>query len=754
MRSKGAYPLEPHAIHAAPSLVVCVLLALYTSDTMGQCTNSTAFGTVAAPTTTAPITISTCTYQSEYNTVTGIVAGQTYSVGSSCGGYITVRRTTFNGVVVANGNAPLTFTAPVAGTYYLHFNTNAACGTASICCTTTITCTSCIGPSGCVNTTPYGSLAAPVTPAPQTITTCSFQTEYSTITGVVAGASYTVTSSCGGYITVRHTTFNGTLVAQGSAPLTFTATVAGTYFLHFNTSAACGTATLCCTTTIACTSCSITPPAGACTAASIPSLPVSGQPVACHGSDLISAAYVSSLCGTASTVYLGGAEALYTVTPTTTGSYAINYAGQNWSSIWVFSGACPASGGTCVGSVSSSTATQSLVVTMTAGVQYWIMFDTFPLPASPCPGTFSISNVPPPVVASDCNQAVNVCTNINFQIDPNGSGATYEIPPLGSFGNPDFLMGDLAYSPWGSDNYGCLRAGELNSTWMVVNVLTGGSLTFTFGGLGTQTGFYDWIMYPFNTTACAQVASNTLAPVRCNWNGVSYGGTGLASPVPAGGDPTNFEPPLTVGSLTQWLICFSNWSSVTTTVPLQFGGTAVVSCSPLPVELLVFDANVNGAAVELAWITGSEQNTSRFVVERSADGAQWTELATLHAAGSSDAPRLYKHVDQSPLPGDGYYRLRTLDLDGAESLSHVRMVRFNQTWTVAPNPASGSFTIARAPVSGRFLLIDAMGREVPIAVTRGSSESATVDPLGAPPGVYQLRVGEEASAVARVVIER
>ena len=77
MRSKGAYPLEPHAIHAAPSLVVCVLLALYTSDTMGQCTNSTAFGTVAAPTTTAPITISTCTYQSEYNTVTGIVAGQT-----------------------------------------------------------------------------------------------------------------------------------------------------------------------------------------------------------------------------------------------------------------------------------------------------------------------------------------------------------------------------------------------------------------------------------------------------------------------------------------------------------------------------------------------------------------------------------------------------------------------------------------------------------------------------------------------------
>ncbi|MBL7957549.1 MAG: hypothetical protein JNM49_06290, partial [Flavobacteriales bacterium] len=163
-------------------MAACALLMLARTESSGQCTNITAFGTVAAPTNNAPLTISTCTYQSEYNTITGIVAGQTYSVGSSCGGYVTVRRTTYNGVVVANGNAPLSFTAPVAGTYYLHFNTSAACGTASICCTTTITCTSCTATVGCVNTVAYASLVAPVTPAPQTITTCSYQTEYSTIT--------------------------------------------------------------------------------------------------------------------------------------------------------------------------------------------------------------------------------------------------------------------------------------------------------------------------------------------------------------------------------------------------------------------------------------------------------------------------------------------------------------------------------------------------------------------------------------------
>jgi len=607
----------------------------------------------------------------------------------------------------------------------------------------------------CTNAIPFATVAAPTTPTPLTISTCTYQTEYNTITGIVAGQTYTIGNSCGGYITVRRTTFNGVVVALGNAPLSFTAPVAGTYYLHFNTNAACGTASNCCTTTITCTSCTVTPPAGACTAVNIPSLPVTGQAVVCHGSNLISAANVFSLCGTASTLYLGGFEALYTVTPTTTGSYAINYGGQTWSSIWVFSGACPAAGGTCVGSVSNTTATQTLTVNMTAGVQYWIMFDTWPTPNSPCPGTFSISNVPPPVVASDCNQAVNVCTNINFQIDPNGFGSVNEIPALGSLGNPDFLP-DGFMSPWGTDNWGCLRAGELNSTWMIVNVLTGGSLTFTFGGLGTQTGFYDWIMYPYNTGACGQVASNQLAPVRCNWNGVSFGGTGLGAPPPAGGDPTNFEPPLIVAAQTQWLICFSNWSSVTTAVPLQFGGTAVVSCSPLPMELIAFEAVAKAGSVELEWITVQEQGTSRFVVERSPDAVGWSDVLTLDAAGESYHPTVYSTADRSPLLGTGFYRLRMEDADGSFTHSHIRQVEARTAQAIAPNPAKGAFTVLQVPADASIGLIDALGRQIPIGVTAGSAEGAVViDPLAAPPGVYFLRINAPSGHTSlRVALER
>ncbi len=607
----------------------------------------------------------------------------------------------------------------------------------------------------CTNASAYGSAAAPTSTTPVTISTCSFQSEYSTITGIVAGTSYTVTSDCGGYITVRRVTYNGTFVANGNSPLTFTAPTAGTYYLHWNTNAACGTASNCCTTTIACTSCP--PPPGQCTAVSIPSLPVTGQAVICHASDLLTSTNVG-ICGSGSTLYLGGNEALYSVTPTTTDNYVINYAGQSYSSIWVYSGACPAAGGMCQGSVSGTGTAQSLVVTMTAGVQYWIIFDTWPTPQSPCPGTFSItvSSVPPPVTASDCILAVPVCTNIDFQIDPNGFGNTNEIPPLGSYGNPDYGIFSFTppyYNPWGTYNEGCLRNEELNSTWMVVNVLTGGSLAFTFGGLGTQTGFYDWAMYPYDASACGAVASNALAPVRCNWNGVSFGGTGLATTPPAGGDPSNFEPPLNVGANTQWLICFSNWSSVTTTVPLQFGGTAGVSCSPLPVELLSFEAKAIDRDVALEWVTASELNSSHFDVERSGDTGTWEKVDVVDAAGNSQMPIRYATTDHAPLPGLSYYRLRTVDLDGSFKFSPVVPVQLIQDALLCyPNPSNGAFMVSSVPDGAVIDVRDALGRLVAVDVLPGATGNTQVKLQSPTPGVYSVRVSYNAVVVTGKVL--
>ena len=46
--------------------------------------------------------------------------------------------------------------------------------------------------------------------------------------------------------------------------------------------------------------------------------------------------------------------------------------------------------------------------------------------------------------------------------------------------------------------------------------------------------------------------------------------TGVGTPPPAGGDPSNFEPELIVAAGDQYIVCLSNYSSQTTTVPLNF----------------------------------------------------------------------------------------------------------------------------------------------------------------------------------------
>lgn len=180
------------------------------------------------------------------------------------------------------------------------------------------------------------------------------------------------------------------------------------------------------------------------------------------------------------------------------------------------------------------------------------------------------------VTASDCNTAVNICQDANFAVDPNGFGNVDELL-MGSISNP-------AVNP-ASANSGCLLAGELNSTWMIVNVAGSGTLEFSFGQ-DQSIGCFDWIMWPYDNNSCNAILNDLLPPVRCNWNGACEGYTGIGTPLPNGGDPSNFEPELNVLAGEQYLICLSNYSAQTTNVPLTFFGTALISCGGfLPVSI-------------------------------------------------------------------------------------------------------------------------------------------------------------------------
>lgn len=217
----------------------------------------------------------------------------------------------------------------------------------------------------------------------------------------------------------------------------------------------------------------------------------------------------------------------------------------------------------------------------------------------------SLSDLYAQVTATQCNQAVNVCSNAGFAISPNGNGT---MPAAGTFGNPNTVTPPLG-APGG---FGCLLVGAKNSTWMIVNVQTTGTLEFSFGAgsVNPQAGCYDWAMWPYGGgITCAQITGGSVAPVRCNWNSPCSGGTGIANNLPSGASLTNFPPGLAVTCGEQFMICFSNYSNANTVVNLDFFGSAQVSCNPVPNPLLLSNQTICQGTTAVLTVTGSAGNT-------------------------------------------------------------------------------------------------------------------------------------------------
>ncbi len=96
---------------------------------------------------------------------------------------------------------------------------------------------------------------------------------------------------------------------------------------------------------------------------------------------------------------------------------------------------------------------------------------------------------------------------------------------------------------------------------------------------------------------------------------------------------------------------------------------------PLPVTLVSFGAQPENNTVQLSWKTTAESNSSHFLVQRSTEGREFTEIGRVEAAGNSEGTRSYGFTDDTapaqPAPSLLYYRLKQVDRDGTNIFSRV-----------------------------------------------------------------------------------
>jgi hypothetical protein len=130
----------------------------------------------------------------------------------------------------------------------------------------------------------------------------------------------------------------------------------------------------------------------------------------------------------------------------------------------------------------------------------------------------------------------------------------------------------------------------------------------------------------------------------------------------------------------------------------NIGGNATLTISSfsppggiLPVKLTSFIASVQNSKVQLRWKVEEEINTDHYKVQRSVDGVEFTNMATVP---SQHLPQ-YAITDNSPNNGNSYYRLQIVDKDGSITYSSTATVKLNEYpgLSVYPNPSNGKLTI-------------------------------------------------------------
>ncbi|MEZ4756887.1 MAG: hypothetical protein R2817_08680 [Flavobacteriales bacterium] len=142
----GSYNVSLHLTNdsCAPNFDACtanLFIVVVPEEANCSCLNSAQFPTapIAITSTGAVQTANTCIYFGEYSVFSNVQAANEYLFTITGNGYITVRMGAPNGPVIEQGPSPLSLTATSNSNLFVHYNSDAACGTSSTCQTTTVT---------------------------------------------------------------------------------------------------------------------------------------------------------------------------------------------------------------------------------------------------------------------------------------------------------------------------------------------------------------------------------------------------------------------------------------------------------------------------------------------------------------------------------------------------------------------------------------------------------------------------------------
>ncbi len=221
-----------------------------------------------------------------------------------------------------------------------------------------------------------------------------------------------------------------------------------------------------------------------------------------------------------------------------------------------------------------------------------------------------------------------------------------------------------------------------------------------------------------------------------------------------------------VGTTYQWTIggnnvaggtinSFTNPPTGNACLTITYPNGTSVSClsSVLPVKFTSFTGKIADGKVLLNWLTENEINNKGFVIEKSFNGIDFSEIAFVNANTSASSQHQYSYNDVYSNKAS-WYRLKQVDNNGKYNYSSVVKVSTNLKDVVSmyPNPSRDIVKVTGDRIS-EISVSNMLGKTV-MQQNVALLNNVSVNVSTLPKGVYNVSVkNATATVVLKLIVE-